>query len=154
VAAIAGAATQHVNQGLDQIFGLLSPETSILILTTGTNDVFGAAKAVMNIEDSLAAFDNILARCRAHMPQARIVIVGLRDLTGPKHKIWKDPVLFQTLVARVNEHILAQPGTTPVDLTHRPGHDSSEAFPDAVHPSLDGVRWYADAVLEALKASV
>jgi hypothetical protein len=86
-------------------------------------------------------------------------VVGIRDVaamdparvSGP-HWILKlrTPEKVHAAALAFNEHVLALPGTIPVDLAGRAGSDSVALFPDAIHPSPLGVRWIADAVLETL----
>jgi hypothetical protein len=117
------------------------------------------AAGVLTIDRVLVAFDAMLAQTRAWMPKARVVVVGIRDVSAMDpaavpgaHSIrpLRHPDEIHAAALAFNEHILALEGTTPVDLAGRAGADSLTLFPDAIHPSPLGVRWLADAVLEAV----
>ena len=93
------------------------------------------------------------------MPKARVIVVGIRNVAAMNPAHIPGPHAIRTLLnadkihaasLAFNEHILALPETTPVDLANRAGTTSVELFPDAIHPSPLGVRWIADAVLKAL----
>jgi lysophospholipase L1-like esterase len=137
----------------------LPADTDLLIVNAGTNDMVVVAADVQTLEDACAAFDTMLAQSRARMPGARIIVVGIRDvaamdparIAGP-HAIRKlrNPDKVHAASAAFNEHILALPEITPVDLAGRAGADSIELFPDAIHPSPLGVAWIAEAVLAAI----
>ncbi len=138
----------------------LPADADLLLVSAGTNDMVDVAWGVRTLAEVRENFDGMLRLSRSWMPNARIVVTGLRDvaamdpdlLTG-EHSVrrlrFPDKVHAATLA--FNEHALGQPETTPIDLARRSGASSIELFPDAVHPSPLGVRWMADAVLEGLR---
>lgn len=155
IVAIAGATIGTIAGNLYQ----LPVDTDLLIVNAGTNDMVVVAAEAQTLDDARAAFDAMLARSRAWMPQARVIVVGIRDvaamdparIAGP-HAIRKlrHPDKVHAASLAFNRHILGLPDTTPVDLANRSGTDSIELFPDAIHPSALGVKWIAEAVLEAI----
>ena len=155
IVAIAGALIETIAESIPQ----LPPASDLLILNAGTNDMVHVASGLKDLAEVRDLFDGILRLSRGWMPQARIVIVGLRDVSAmdPEHipgphaiRRLVQPENFHASASAFNEHILTLPGTTPVELAHRTGSDAIELFPDAIHPSPLGVRWLADAVIEAL----
>ena len=156
VVAIASAIIDTVADGI----ALLPPEADLLMMNAGTNDMVVVASEVRTLEAVVASFEGMLRRCRSWMPKARVVVVGLRNVAAmdPNHiagphsiRRLREPAKVGAAARAFNEHILTLPNITPVDLARRPGTDSVELFPDAIHPSPLGARWIADAVLEALR---
>jgi lysophospholipase L1-like esterase len=155
IVAIAGATIGTIASNLYQ----LPQVAGLLIVNAGTNDMVVVAAGVQPLDLVIADFDAMLAHSRLWMPKARVIVVGIRNVAamnpdnvaGP-HAIRKllHPDRVHAASLAFNEHILALPETTAVDLANRTGTTSVELFPDAIHPSPLGVGWIADAVLEAM----
>jgi lysophospholipase L1-like esterase len=155
IVGIAGAVIQTIVESIGQ----LPRDADLLLVNAGTNDMVVVADGLDSLEQIRTNFDAMIALSRSWMPKARIVIVGLRDvacmdpdqMAGP-HAIrrLRNAAEMHAAVRAFNEHILATPAATPVDLASREGSESVALFPDAIHPSPLGVRWIADAVLAAL----
>ena len=139
--------------------GQLPIAADLLIVHAGTNDMIIIGEELRTLDEVFGDFQEMLVLARGWMPNARVIVAGLRDVAamdpdripGP-HAILKlrQPEKVAAATRAFNRRILTLPETTPVDLAGRPGTDSVELFPDAVHPSPRGVQWIAGAVLEAL----
>jgi lysophospholipase L1-like esterase len=156
IVAYPGATIETIADGI----GRLPADTDLLLVNAGTNDMVVIAAGVRTLDQVRATFDAMLVASHTRMPKARIVVVGIRDVAAMDpagvagtHSIQRlrHPEKVHAASLAFNAHILAVPGTTPVDLAGRAGANSVALFPDAIHPSPLGVRWMADAVLEAVR---
>jgi lysophospholipase L1-like esterase len=155
IVGIAGAVIDTIVESI----GALPAGADLLLVNAGTNDMVVVGDGLRTLEQICKNFDAMIALSRAWMPSARIVVVGIRDvaqmdpdrMAGP-HAIrpLRNAVGMRAATRAFNEHILALPETTRVDLAGREGSESVTLFPDAIHPSPLGVKWIAQAVLEAL----
>ena len=155
IVGIAGAVIDTIVESIGQ----LPPDADLLLVNAGTNDMVVVGEGLRTLEQICKNFDAMIALSRAWMPAARIVVVGLRDVArmdpdriACPHAIrpLRNAVGMREATRAFNEHILALPATTPVDLASREGSESVTLFPDAIHPSPLGVKWIAQAVLEGL----
>jgi lysophospholipase L1-like esterase len=132
------------------------PAAELLIVSAGTNDLWEVALGSIPLDAVLTAWDALIVSARARAPAARAVVVGLRDYTVQMSRFHKetraslDPALRGAIHA-FNRHILHTADSIAVDLAARAGAYDFDLFPDSVHPSLAGVSWIAEAVLEALR---
>jgi lysophospholipase L1-like esterase len=149
VVAIAGAEIDAIGTHITE----LPAAADVLIINVGTNDLWPVAEAQRpeNLAGVIVRWNAFYAAARAHMPHARVVIVGLRDYTVQESRGASD-VPLREATARFNAHVLSRPDTLPVDLWAREGGYTVRTFPDGVHPSPYGAHWIADAVIAALAA--
>jgi lysophospholipase L1-like esterase len=187
-----------VNEQIDSLInaGVLTPDTELVSITTGANDV-GVTGVLVTcltqpqdcltaVQSSIAAFPYMqtdliaaLQRIRAAAPDARIVVLGYPRLFDPALPFGNvDPLLLVAINAAVDALntaieaavIASGTGAIFVDVTDRfVGHEvnSSDPWifftaptvtPDGLvfdprnfHPTLEGHRAYASALLAAAK---
>ncbi len=134
--------------------GALPAATNLLIVNAGTNDIFAIENGTATLDLQTRAFDGLLAACRAHMPAARIAIVGLRTITETQRHSAAHAAGLRAAASALNDHYRSRPRTTFVDIAQRAGSGDPALFPDSIHPSPAGIAWLTDAIVETLVAPI
>jgi lysophospholipase L1-like esterase len=149
---------RHISGGftheLVALAGTLPASTNLLIVNAGTNDIFALENGTGTLDLSARAFDALLAVCRAHVPAARIAIVGVRHITETDRHSAAHAAGLRAAAIALNDHFRMQPRTTFVEIAQRSGSADPLLFPDRIHPSPAGTDWLAEAVIEALVAPI
>lgn len=143
--------------------GAVPSDASVVVLNVGTNDAGVAAigttveQALEKVRAEFPSADALIAAVRARVPNARIVVITVRDL-GRAEAAYTDasaPALSAASAAwnRHLRELAARHGAVVLDIETDPDwYRRSEYDPTGIHPTDEGAQRLAEALVPLLFA--